>query len=135
MPFVGQAAFGERRDAYVARAHLATVADPASKEPFAAIAKEAAAHGQCYCNASAIQGTFVLSDTAFDRINVPTLLVWGEGDPTHARTDKAKLPADLTRVTRRVVAAAGHQPELEEPGAFEAHLTGWLAAEGLIAAR
>jgi pimeloyl-ACP methyl ester carboxylesterase len=126
IPFVGQAAFGAKRYKYVAGAHLTTVAKSELKEVFAAIARDASAHGQCYCNASTMQGMLLASPIEFEPVNVPCLLVWGGADVTHANTDKTKSPAVLRNVTEHRLMDAGHQPELEEPEQFAGILTDWI---------
>ena len=52
------------------------------------------------------------------RINVPTLVLWGESDaiatPAYGRAYAALIPGACFET----IAAAGHHPELEQPAAF-----------------
>jgi pimeloyl-ACP methyl ester carboxylesterase len=52
------------------------------------------------------------------RISVPTLVLWGESDgvitPDYGRAYAEAIPG----AAFSVIDAAGHHPELEQPGAF-----------------
>ncbi|HEX7887192.1 MAG TPA: alpha/beta hydrolase [Phenylobacterium sp.] len=66
-------------------------------------------------------------------VEAPAVILWGAADPTHARSDPQGLKAYLPRAEVRVLAGAGHFPDLEDPTAFEAailELAGGEAAAG-----
>lgn len=61
------------------------------------------------------------------RINVPTLIIWGEGDrvitPDYGKAFAAEIPGARFEVIKK----GGHFPHLEEPGSFMKTLNGFLA--------
>jgi pimeloyl-ACP methyl ester carboxylesterase len=60
------------------------------------------------------------------RINVPTLVMWGANDgivsPDYGRTYAGLIPSARFALIER----AGHQPEIEQPAKFVAHVAGFL---------
>jgi pimeloyl-ACP methyl ester carboxylesterase len=60
------------------------------------------------------------------RIAVPTLVLWGESDrivtPEYGRAYAQRIPGAVFRV----VPAAGHHPELEQPEAFVDHVASFI---------
>lgn len=60
------------------------------------------------------------------RIDVPTLMLWGAGDRI-VTPDYGRAYAELIPGARfETVAAAGHHPELEQPGVFVERVAGFL---------
>jgi pimeloyl-ACP methyl ester carboxylesterase len=67
-------------------------------------------------------GLLEYDDTAeLGRIAVPTLLVWGDGDPLVGRDEQDLLGRLIPEATLLVYAAVGHTPRWEEPDRFAAH--------------
>ena len=66
------------------------------------------------------------------RIDVPTLVVWGDSDgwvnPDYGRAYAAAIPGASFELIRQ----AGHFPYLEQPDAFVKTLTDWLAPVGAL---
>lgn len=61
-----------------------------------------------------------------DRISVPTLVLWGEGDMI-VTPDYGRAYADLIPGARfETIPKAGHHPELEQPGAFADHVVRFM---------
>jgi pimeloyl-ACP methyl ester carboxylesterase len=62
------------------------------------------------------------------RITVPTLVLWGASDgivsPAYGRAFSARIPG----ARFEVIAAAGHHPEIEQPGAFVERVMAFLAS-------
>jgi pimeloyl-ACP methyl ester carboxylesterase len=60
------------------------------------------------------------------RIDVPTLVLWGESDrivsPDYGRAFAAKIPG----ARFELIARAGHHPEIEQPETFVEHVTRFL---------
>jgi len=76
--------------------------------------------GGCFCLASLMQGlTPELDDSPTP---VPTAVVWGAKDRTHAKSDPSRsvLGAEVVRFDD-----SGHSPDLEEPARFASWLVGW----------
>jgi pimeloyl-ACP methyl ester carboxylesterase len=62
------------------------------------------------------------------RITAPTLVLWGASDgivtPAYGRAYSARIPG----ARFEVIEAAGHHPELEQPGAFVARVAAFLSS-------
>ncbi|HMB89002.1 MAG TPA: alpha/beta fold hydrolase, partial [Methylomirabilota bacterium] len=62
------------------------------------------------------------------RITVPTLVLWGAGDgivtPAYGRAYAARIPA----ARFELIEAAGHHPEIEQPGAFVERVRAFLSS-------
>jgi pimeloyl-ACP methyl ester carboxylesterase len=54
------------------------------------------------------------------RIEVPTLVVWGDADPLSPRADQRRLLAEVAGARWLFYAGAGHAPHREEPARFAA---------------
>jgi len=61
------------------------------------------------------------------RINVPTLILWGACDgivsPDYGRTYAKQIPGACFELIEN----AGHQPEIEQPASFVAHVVGFMS--------
>jgi pimeloyl-ACP methyl ester carboxylesterase len=85
----------------------------------------ALANGACFCLASVFQRYMSDEVPPLGPVRCPSLIVWGEADRSHRRTDKQStlrlLPdAELVRFSE-----AGHFPELEEPTRFAGLVRDW----------
>jgi pimeloyl-ACP methyl ester carboxylesterase len=64
------------------------------------------------------------------RIAIPTLVLWGASDrvvtPDYGRAYSALIPG----ARFEVIEQAGHHPEIEQPAAFAASVSGFIAAGG-----
>jgi pimeloyl-ACP methyl ester carboxylesterase len=62
------------------------------------------------------------------RIAVPTLVLWGTSDGVvsadYGRAYSERIPG----ARFELIPEAGHHPEIEQPGAFAAHVTAFLKA-------
>jgi pimeloyl-ACP methyl ester carboxylesterase len=60
------------------------------------------------------------------RIAVPTLVLWGDSDrivtPEYGRAYTQRIPG----AAFKLIAAAGHHPELEQPEAFVDHVASFI---------
>jgi pimeloyl-ACP methyl ester carboxylesterase len=117
-PWIGQLmmGFGKRsvaRGWY--RAALPRDADPA---PFLGPALEAFEHGACYCLASAFQAAAREAAPGLGPVRQPALVVWGDADRTHRRTDKRSILAYAPHADWAEFEGAGHFPDLEQPERF-----------------
>ena len=117
-PFLGQLAFAMGKNRYVERSHKAVIYDRSLYSSFRSITAEAESHGQCYCNASGMQGYFAGPTPDFGTINAPTLVLWGDADPTHRNTNRASKPAKFAKEIEVRWPDAGHYPELEKAQPF-----------------
>jgi 3-oxoadipate enol-lactonase len=66
------------------------------------------------------------AETRLAEIDVPTLLVVGDGDRPELREGCARLARELPGARLQTVAGAGHLPSLEQPGATTALLLDFL---------
>jgi pimeloyl-ACP methyl ester carboxylesterase len=95
----------------------AAVGDRARTPELKATTDRALRHGAQFGLATAFQ-SYLVPGVAPPPATRPTLVVWGEADRSHARTDRSSsrsLADDLTVVTAPEV---GHFPELERPEWF-----------------
>jgi pimeloyl-ACP methyl ester carboxylesterase len=125
-PVVGQLlmSFGKRR---VARgwyhAALPSGADPA---PFLRPALDAFDAGAAYCLASTFQAAARQPEPRLGVLRQPALVVWGDADRTHRRTDKRSILAHVPHADWAQFDAAGHFPDLEQPERFRDELLNFL---------
>ena len=125
-PFVGQllTSFGKRRVARSwYRAALPRGADPG---PFLRPALHAFDDGASYCLASAFQAATRERDPRLRRVRQPALVVWGDADRTHRRTDKRSILEYVPHADWTQFDAAGHFPDLEQPERFRDELLHFL---------
>jgi pimeloyl-ACP methyl ester carboxylesterase len=61
-----------------------------------------------------------------DKIEVPTLIVWGDRDAILNRSDQEALAAAIAGSRLVVYAGAGHSPHWEEPGRFASDLASFI---------
>ncbi|MFN9731086.1 MAG: alpha/beta fold hydrolase [Pseudomonadota bacterium] len=82
--------------------------------------------GGAFPLASAFQDFLADSQGLLQPVALPTLLPWGDADPSHRRTDfaRAALLAPQARLAR--FDGCGHFPELEDSHRFAAALRGFL---------
>ncbi len=102
------------------------VGDKARIQAFRDIAFDALDGGATFSLASAFQRYLSAAIPAQPPIEAPALVIWGDADQSHHRTDK-----DSSRILSRDVrivhlAGVGHYPELEAPQAFAQHLLRFL---------
>jgi len=64
------------------------------------------------------------------RLEVPTLLLWGDRDPFVPRSDTERLLAELPRSRLAVYEGSGHMVHWEEPARVAADLAGFVAELG-----
>jgi pimeloyl-ACP methyl ester carboxylesterase len=69
---------------------------------------------------------FFFPDVSSLEVQAPTLLIWGEADLAHVKTDRKKLPAKFSNLNPLYCPEAGHEPELGEPAKFARALNTWL---------
>ena len=68
-------------------------------------------------------------------VSVPTLVINGELDTEQRRAAGAALARRLPEARHALVAAAGHLPNLDNPGAYDELLAAFLRAQEQIPAR
>lgn len=64
------------------------------------------------------------------RIDVPTLILWGDGDVLFPRDYAAAWARLIPGAETVVIPHCGHVPNVEKPGEFVAALTGFIARHG-----
>lgn len=78
--------------------------------------------GGCYCLASALQKSLTPESPKFETIKQPTILVYGEQDRSHKKTDFNSIRDYGSSIKTHMFANAGHFPELEAPELFKQSL-------------
>jgi len=109
------------------RAALPRGADPA---PFLTPALAAFARGGAYCLASAFQAACRMAEPRLGPVRQPALVIWGDADRTHRRTDKRSILAYAPQARWVQFEAAGHFPDLEQPERFRDELLRFLGVPG-----
>ena len=74
------------------------------------------------------------SQRAYDRINVPTLVVEGEGDKLLPPGWAAEIAKQMPDARSAVVPRAGHCPQIEQPSAVNELLLAFLAEHKVVSA-
>lgn len=88
-------------------------------------ANVALANGACFCLASVFQRYLSDDIPPLNPVRCPSLVVWGEADRSHRRTDKFSTLSLLPDATLVCFSEAGHFPELEEPMRFAELVKDW----------
>ncbi len=104
------------------------LSDRAQVPNFAALAHESYHHKAGYCLASLLSVWYNAPTFSVETVTQPTLVVWGNGDKSHAKTDKRSTLTYLTNANYEEWNDAGHFPELEQPDRFVQKLTDLLNA-------
>lgn len=86
------------------------------------IARHNLAAGGSYCFASVVQGLSRCRGELFAGVVAPTVMLWGERDRTHRKTDPESLRSLVPHARIVRLAESGHCPHLEDPDAFLAAL-------------
>ncbi|MDP3749927.1 MAG: alpha/beta fold hydrolase [Phenylobacterium sp.] len=88
------------------------------------------AHNCGCCNALATQIQTWFGDATPDvpRVDCPGVILFGQGDRTHRGSDPKGLQVYLPRAEVRLLAQAGHFPDLEDQSAFQSAVTDLLKA-------
>jgi pimeloyl-ACP methyl ester carboxylesterase len=60
------------------------------------------------------------------KINVPTLIIWGDQDTIHPRSEQEALAMAIADAQLVVYAGAGHALHWEEPARFAADLVAFI---------
>jgi pimeloyl-ACP methyl ester carboxylesterase len=125
-PVVGQllTSLAKRR---VARGwYRAALPRGADARPFLGPALDAFDRGGAYCLASAFQSAAAQPEPRLGTLAQPALVVWGDADRTHRRTDKRSILAHVPHADWAQFDAAGHFPDLEQPERFRDELLHFL---------
>ena len=93
---------------------------------FVATTDHALSGGACFCLASAFQRYLTDGPPRLAAIKQPALIVWGEADKSHRRTDKTSGRIYCPEAEEVFLASAGHFPELEQPEVFTQELRRWI---------
>lgn len=128
-PLIGQIALAALRHQRIERWYASALADRSQAPRYAAATRTHFGQGACFGLASAFQDFLGDAGAAFAPIAQPTLVIWGDRDPSHAATDPEATRALLTRGRITRFAQAGHFPELEKPAEFCAELDRFIQTE------
>jgi pimeloyl-ACP methyl ester carboxylesterase len=82
--------------------------------------------GACFCLASAFQRYLTDAPPPLEPVRQPSLIIWGEADKSHRRTDKTSSRVYCSEAKEFSFAQAGHFPELEQPELFAQTLKQWI---------
>lgn len=77
-------------------------------------------------------GSFMEEDLSaeLDKIEAPTLIIWGDRDATVSRSDQETLAAAIVGSRLVVYAGAGHSPHWEEPNRVASDLVAFVRSLG-----
>jgi pimeloyl-ACP methyl ester carboxylesterase len=73
--------------------------------------------------ASLTQAYFSAPNPLLSPVSQPALVIWGNQDRTHRKTDKSSVLQYFRDAEMLSFSKSGHSPELEEPALFVEHLT------------
>lgn len=94
------------------------VANAAAIPSFVNPALQAIAHGGTFSLASGLQGFFKRAAPEFAEISQPALVLWGDADRTHRRTEKRSILDYVPHAQWEEFEDGGHFPELEQAERF-----------------
>jgi len=86
------------------------------------VARHNLSAGGAFCFASVVQGLSRCRGELFAGVVAPTVMLWGERDRSHRKTDPESLLALVPHARIVRLADSGHCPPLEDPDAFLAAL-------------
>jgi pimeloyl-ACP methyl ester carboxylesterase len=125
-PFVGQALMAAAKRRVARGWYRAAIPDRATAARFDAVAQEGFDRGARYCLASGFQALRRGPAPEQAALRQPALVLWGNADRTHRKTDKRSLDGVLPDARHVAFEEAGHFPELEQPERFASELFDFL---------
>jgi len=117
-PVVGQVAMALTKRRITNYWYPVAVKDREQIRLFTALAHETLDHGACYCLSSFLQVWHAIPDLNLERVQQPALVIWGNADRSHAKTDKRSTLLYLNNATYEEWNDTGHFPELEQTDRF-----------------
>lgn len=129
-PGLGQLATAVRADAIARKWYEAASGDVDAMRPLAALGIEALSHDARFPLAAAFQAMW-REAPALAPVTQPTLLVWGDRDRTHKKSEAWGLTPLVPHARLATLEGAGHFPELERPIEFAAAVESWMKDTGL----
>ena len=124
-PVIGQLALQALKRKQAPQWFDAAVGNREKLSEFVETTDVAFSHGACFCLASAFQRYLTDTEQPLSIVNQPSLVIWGEADRTHRKTDKSSTRLYCPHAKEVRFACAGHFPELEEPGRFAREIREW----------
>ncbi|MEH6346954.1 MAG: alpha/beta hydrolase [Bermanella sp.] len=100
---------------------------------FNQIAQEAFKHGASFNLASGFQQYLSGSSPLTHKVQQPSLIIWGDLDPSHCITCKASTSIMVEDAQVIHINESGHFPELETPDIFCGHLVNFLETQEHVA--
>lgn len=117
-PYIGQFVMSAGRRPMAKRWIAKALGNQELVDDFVRRTNEAFDAGSGWALASLTQAYFGRPVPVFQPVQQPSLLVWGQRDRSHRKTDPSSGLAYLARGRLELFDRAGHFPELEEPERF-----------------
>ena len=118
-PFVGQLLLLLRKSWTAKQWYRNELPKDHYQPEYLATALAAFKQGSNYSLASAFQAFFrPLREPEFQPVKQPTLVIWGNQDRSHRKTNKSSVLSYFKQASLHYFEASGHFPELESPEAF-----------------
>ena len=116
VPYVGQAiVIGLSRKFSSGWYHNALPKSSKHKAELIDYADQALKAGGCFCLASLVQGLDCTQNSDISEISAPTLLIYGNRDPSHRQTNFSSLRDHVPEAEIVTFEQCGHFPDLEQP--------------------
>lgn len=126
-PLVGQVVLQALKRQRAPRWFDAAVGNREQLPDFIATTDHALRGGACFCLASAFQRYLTDAPPRLEAVRQPSLIIWGEADRSHRRTDKTSSRIHCPNAAEVFLPHAGHFPELEQPESFAEAMRRWLS--------
>lgn len=128
VPYVGQLIVaGLTRKVSAGWYDLALPSGSEHKARFVQHADHALKSGGCFCLASLVQGLSRTQDAEIGEVSVPTLLIYGNKDRSHRRTDFATLLDHAPAAEIIMFQGCGHFPDLERPQEYAKQIKSFIS--------
>jgi pimeloyl-ACP methyl ester carboxylesterase len=123
VPVVGQLINYAGRQAIAGKWLGLSLPPTAPVAQWTAVARHNLSAGGAFCFASVVQGLSRCRGELFAGVVAPTVMLWGERDRSHRKTDPESLLSLVPHARIIRLAQAGHCPHLEDPDAMLAALS------------
>ncbi len=116
-PYIGQFLMWSLKYTFIKHWYKRVALNEKDCSAYTEITNKAAKCGSGFCMASAFQMAFN-KEQQYDKVTIPSLLLWGTKDPTHEKTNMTGIDVYFPNGRLVYFEQSSHFPMLEEPAKF-----------------